>query len=90
MSLPIISQFYGIMIQMFFNENGKHHKEHIHVRYNEYESVYDLNGNLLEGFLPKKQQKLVEAWICIHEEELQSLWKFMQEKGDLFKIEPLK
>lgn len=88
--MPVISQFYGIIIQMFFDENTKHHKEHIHVRYNEYEIVYDLNGNILEGNLPNKQKKLVEAWILIHKEDLQSLWKFMQEKGEMFKIEPLK
>lgn len=88
--MPIISQFYGIIIQMFFNENGKHHKEHIHVRYNDYEIVYDFNGNILEGNLPNKQKKLVEAWIFIHKDELQSLWKFMQEEGEFFKIDPLK
>lgn len=63
MLLPVISQFYGIIIQMFFDEKKKHHKEHIHVRYNEYEIVYDLNGNILEGNLPNKQKKLVEAWM---------------------------
>lgn len=88
--MPVISQFYGIIIQMFFNENTKHHKEHIHVRYNEYEIVYDFNGNILEGNLPNKQKKLVEAWILIHQDELRNLWKFMQEEGEMFKIEPLK
>ena len=34
--MPIISQFYGIVIQMFFDENGKHHEKHIHIKYNEY------------------------------------------------------
>lgn len=47
--MPVISQFYGIVIQMFFDENGKHHEKHIHVRYNEQEAVYDLKGNILEG-----------------------------------------
>lgn len=88
--MPVISQFFGIIIQMFFNENGKHHKPHIHVRYNEYEVVYDFKGNILEGNLPNKQKKLVEAWILIHQEDLQSLWQFMKEKGEMFKIEPLK
>lgn len=89
--MPIISQFYGIIIQMFFNEEqGKHHERHIHVRYNEQEAVYNLDGNLIEGSIPYKQKKLVEAWICIHKEELESLWIFMQEQGGYFKIEPLK
>ena len=45
---------------------------------------------MLEGKLPNKQQKLVEAWIFIHQEELQSLWDLMQEQGEYFKIDPLK
>lgn len=88
--MPIISQFYGIIIQMFFNETGKHNQPHIHIKYNEYKAVYNLDGNMLEGKLPKKQRKLIEAWIYIHEEELKSLWNIMQEQGEFFKIEPLK
>ncbi len=88
--MPIISQFYGIVIQMFFDENRKHHEKHLHVRYNEQEAVYDLKGNILEGQIPYKKGKLVEAWIAIHEEELNSLWNLIHEQGEFFKIEPLK
>lgn len=35
--MPIISQFYGIIIKMFFNDEDRHHKEHIHVEYGEYQ-----------------------------------------------------
>ncbi|MGN1296936.1 MAG: DUF4160 domain-containing protein [Clostridia bacterium] len=88
--MPVISQFYGIVVQMFFNEDGKHHEKHIHVRYNEQEAVYDLNGKILEGQIPYKKKKLVEAWISIHQEELESLWVLIHEQGEFFKIEPLK
>ncbi len=88
--MPVVSQFYGIVVQMFFNEEGKHHERHIHVRYNEQEAVYDLNGNMLEGQIPYKKKKLVEAWISIHQEELESLWVLIHEQGEFFKIEPLK
>lgn len=88
--MPIISQFYGILIQMFFEKNEKHNLKHIHIRYNEYKSIYDLEGNLIEGKLPTKQRKLVEAWILIHKEELYLLWECIQNEGDYFKIEPLK
>ena len=64
--MPIISQFYGIIISMYAHEqNEKHHKEHIHIRYNNYKAVYDFEGNLLAGNVPYKQQKMVEAWIVI-------------------------
>ncbi len=87
--MPIISQFYGIIIKMFFKDEDKHHKEHIHVEYAEYEATFDFFGNLLAGELPKKQKKLVEAWILIHSEELNALWKLINEEGGFFKIDPL-
>ena len=88
--MPIISQFYGIIIKMYFKEGERHHKEHIHIFYNEYSAIYNINGKIIEGNLPVKQKKMVEAWIAIHEEELRSLWKKMSEKGEYFKIKPLK
>lgn len=88
--MPVISQFYGIVIQMFFRENDKHHMPHIHVTYNEFNASYDLSAYKLEGGLPTKQAKLVEAWIILHTEELNSLWNLMKNGKDYFRIEPLK
>lgn len=33
---------------------------------------------------------MVQAWISIHKEELEALWKALNEDNQLFKIEPLK
>lgn len=89
--MPIISQFYGIIIRIYFNDSEKHHLEHIHVQYNEYDAVFSIQkAILLEGYLPSKQQKLVIAWIEIHKDELFALWKVSQNDGEIFKIDPLK
>ena len=89
--MPIISQFYGIIISMYTNElNTKHHKPHIHIRYNNLKAVYDFECNILAGDIPYKQRKLVEAWIIIHKEELIELWDLLQEGKEYFKISPLK
>lgn len=87
--MPIISQFYGIIITMYVNEE-KHNKPHIHIRYNEYKEVMDFDGNVLGGKVPYKQNQLVKAWVLIHREELESLWRLLQDENDYFKIEPLK
>lgn len=87
--MPVISQFYGIIVKMFFNDNDKHHSEHIHVEYAEYEATFDFEGNLLSGKLPPKQIKLIQAWIIIHQEELKALWNLINQDGTYFKIEPL-
>lgn len=88
--MPVISQFYGIIIQMFFREEKQHYIPHIHVIYNEFNAVYDLTANKLEGELPIRQAKLVEAWILLHTEELKSLWSLMKNGDEYFKIEPLR
>ena len=72
--MPELSIFFKIIVSMYYEKNSKHHKSHIHVYYNEYEAVVALDGELVEGSLPKNQFKLVEAWILIHEQELYSNW----------------
>ena len=73
--MTIISQFYGIIVTMYYNEEtGKHNKPHIHARYNNAKVVYDFECNIIEGNIPYKQKKMIEAWILIHKEELITLW----------------
>lgn len=88
--MPIISQFYGITIRMYLKEGERHHKKHIHISYNEYNAIYDIEGKIIEGDLPKKQKKMIEAWIAIHEKELKELWNLSQQGKGYFKINPLK
>ena len=88
--MPIISQFYGILIIMHYNENDRHKLPHLHAQYVEYDSVFDLEGNELKGNFPNKQKKMVEAWIMIHQDELSTLWKLLKDNKEFFKIEPLK
>lgn len=85
--MPTISMFYGILIRMYYDD---HNPPHIHAIYNDTEAVYELDGNIIEGKLPNKQRKLVEAWISIHEEELRANWELAKSGEQLFRIEPLK
>jgi len=87
--MPIISQFYGIIITMFYNKPEIHHKPHLHARYNGLKASYDLDSNKISGDMPLKQDKLIQAWIQIHKEELNSLWILMREENKYFKIKPL-
>jgi hypothetical protein len=85
--MPSLSMFYGIIIYMYKDD---HYPPHIHARYQGEEARYDLDGNLIEGKLPKKKHKMVEAWIAIHEDELKANWIMINEKDEICKIEPLK
>ncbi len=88
--MPIISQFYGIIIIMYYKENEKHKLPHIHAEYGEFEAAFDFNSNQLNGNFPVKQKKMVEAWILIHQEELSTLWNLMKQGKGSFNISPLK
>ena len=89
--MPVISDFYGLIIMMYFYDNKKHHLPHIHVKYQSDEAVFSIiDGNLIEGKLPKNKIKLVEAWIEIHREDLIADWQLAIEGQQIFKIEPLK
>ncbi len=48
------------------------------------------DGELLDGKLPKKKLKMIQAWIAIHEDELMANWKLAIEGKELFRIDPLR
>mgnify|MGYP001023764388 CR=1 FL=1 len=85
--MPVLSMFYGIIISMFYKD---HNPPHIHIQYAEYKAIVDFNGDILEGELPSKQRKLIEAWIVLHQDELYANWQLAKDKQGLFKIDPLK
>ena len=88
--MPIVSQFYGIIIRMYYDDMDKHHMPHIHAVYAGQRAVYDFNGNCIKGKMPNKQEKMIIAWIAIHVEELNALWKLTQEETQFFQIDPLR
>jgi len=88
--MPLISQFYGILIYLYKELGGRHHTPHLHARYAESEAVYDFEGSLLDGGLPFKQSKLVEALCVLHTDELHAAWIAWNESGEVIKIEGLR
>ena len=74
---------------MIFLDNDKHHKPHVHVYYGEYAASIGIDGELLNGALPPKKLKLVQAWMILHEDELYEAWNNAVQ-GNLFnEIKPL-
>ena len=51
--MPTISMFYGIIVRMYAEKDGRHNLPHIHVGVGGQEAVVDLSGNVLEGEIPK-------------------------------------
>ena len=89
--MPTISIFYGLQIMMYFYDNEKHKIPHIHVEYQDFNASFSIeDGELLAGNLPKKQTKLIQAWIEIHKEDLFIDWKLAVNGKEPLQIEPLR
>jgi len=76
---------------MYFYDNKKHNRPHIHAEYGEYEaSIAIEDGSALSGGLPSSKLKLVQVWIEIHREDLMMNWKLAVAGEPVFKIDPLR
>jgi hypothetical protein len=89
--MPVISTFYGIVILMYYFDNKKHQRPHLHVQSGDEEAVISIpDGMILEGRLRTAKLKLVEAWIEIHHDELMQDWALAVSGQSIFKIAPLR
>ena len=86
--MPAISMFFGIIIRMY--NNGEHNPPHFHASYQGHYATFDLDGELAEGDMPRKQKKLIEAWVEIHRDELLANWELAINEQPLFPVEPLR
>lgn len=77
--MPRISYFYGISIQMFFDD---HPPPHIHAKYNEFKARFDIRT-------PPQATRLVQHWIAKRDAELAANWTRMENGLDMVYIEGL-
>ena len=42
--MPVLSMFYGIIVTMYFFDNTRHHRPHIHAQYQDQEAVFGISG----------------------------------------------
>jgi len=72
--MPVISNFYGIIIKMYFSQR-EHGVPHFHAIYGEYNAVYNIQTlEMLEGDLPVRAQRLVRDWGAQYQQELLRMW----------------
>ena len=88
--MPIISMFHGIIIRLYFLDNEHRHLPHFHAKYAESEASIGIgDGEVLSGELPRKQLRLVQAWVELHRDELTADWELAASGENPYKIDPL-
>ncbi len=87
--MPRISEFFGIVIYIYFDDAGQHHAPHIHARYGEYVAVFAIeDGRILAGHMKGKQTRRVRRWINKSRAELETNWQRALNGEQLQWIEP--
>ncbi len=85
--MPTISRFFGILIKMFFND---HAPPHFHVEYQDQKAVVGITtGEVIEGKLSQRVQRMVEEWRNLHVDELMEDWNLAMNKQLPKRIDPL-
>lgn len=88
--MPTLSIFFGIIVRMYPENGAKHNTPHLHAEYQGEKVVVTLEGELLEGSLPKTKMHMLFAWISIHKEDLMANWELLSSGEQSFRIEPLR
>jgi hypothetical protein len=85
--MPTISNFYGILVQMYWND---HAPPHFHVRYSGYKATVGIQSlSVLTGGLPRIAERLVLEWATEHQAELMEDWRLCEIKAQPLQIAPL-
>jgi hypothetical protein len=85
--MPTISQFYGILIAMYWDE---HAPPHFHARYGEFKASVDIRLlTVIDGKLPRRALELVLDWAELHQAELMEDWDLCQAMQTPNPISPL-
>lgn len=85
--MPVVSQFFGILIRMFFNE---HAPPHFHAEYGEFRATINIRTlSVQEGRLPRRALELVLDWAELHQTDLLNNWDQCQQHQAPDPIAPL-
>jgi hypothetical protein len=76
---------------MFAEVGAPHHVPHFHAYYEEEVGIFSVDPvEMIAGSLPRRQQRLVEAWAELHQNELMADWDTLQQGKPPRPIEPLR
>ena len=85
--MPTLSMFYGIVIQMFWND---HPPPHFHAVYAGMKAKISIDPvGLIGGQLPPRAMALAIEWAMLHRDELLENWRLRTNAEPLKKIDPL-
>jgi hypothetical protein len=86
--VPRISEFFGIVIAMYWDE-GSHLVPHFHAEHDEHIASVAFDGSIIAGSLSSRDERLVREWALLHQDELTKNWELGREAKPFERIAPL-
>ena len=88
--MPELSRFLGIIIRMYMEAGAQHNTPHFHAYYQDEVAVFGIQPvELIAGKISRRQQRFVEAWAELHQQELIKDWELLHSGHLPLPIEPL-
>lgn len=85
--MPRVSEFFGIVISMFYKD---HVPPHFHATYGEHDATIGIDPvEVLEGSLPRRVRSLVFEWAAMYQAQLRQDWELTRRREPLRRIPPL-
>ncbi len=85
--MPTLSEFFGILIRMYWDD---HPPPHFHAIYGEHEAQYSIATlDVIHGSLPRRAHAMVVEWASLHRDELMKNWERCQVPAPTVPIQPL-
>jgi hypothetical protein len=79
-----------LSIRIYFSPK-EHIPHHVHAYYQDFKASFKiLDCEIIEGQIPSRQLRMIQAWIEIHRDELIADWELCQNGEKPFQIDPLK
>lgn len=87
--MPRISEFFGIIVYMYWMDIQKHRKPHFHVRFKGNEAVFDLSGKCLTGNVGDRANHLISEWCAENRKAIKQAWECAVNGKEIPWVRPL-
>lgn len=85
-TVPEISRFFGIRVEMFYDD---HLPPHFHARYEGERAAFTFDGQLMEGEMSAQARRLLREWAELQQAALEENWLLAQQHQPLKRVPPL-
>jgi len=87
--MPRISEFFGIVIYMYWFDTKRHKQPHIHAMHDHQQAVFDFDGNCIAGNIGGRASRLVKEFVTERKVELTKAWELALQGKEVPWIKPI-